>query len=94
MERTAVASRSLRSIGYDAAASELEVEFHSGRVYRFSDVPAQLHAWLMRTPRKGGVFNRLIRDRFPMRDVTPPPASSEADLADALRRSLSRSSPS
>lgn len=75
-------------MGYDAGASELEVEFRNGRVYRYAGVPAEVHAWLMRNPRKGGLFNRTIRDRYAYRDVTPAPA--EIDLADALRRSLDR----
>lgn len=85
MERTAVESNSLRSVGYDAESTELEVEFHSGRVYRFEGVPESLHDWLMRSPGKGGFFNRMIRDRFPFRDVTEGPVQ---DLADALRRSI------
>ena len=88
MERVPVASRSLVSVGYDADAGELEVEFRSGRVYRYAGVPATVHAWLMRNPRKGGLFNRTIRDRYAYRDVTPVPP--EPDLADALRRSLER----
>jgi hypothetical protein len=88
MDRAPVESKSLASIGYDAASSELEVEFRSGRVYRFTGVPAAVHAWLMRSPGKGGLFNRLVRDRYPFRDVTPGPSS---DLADDLQRSLERS---
>jgi hypothetical protein len=89
VERTPVASKSLRSVGYDETASELEVEFQSGRVYCYRGVPAQLYQWLMRSPGKGGLFNRLIRDRYPVRDVTESP-STPADLSDALRRSLER----
>lgn len=88
MERVPVESRSLASVGYDAAAAQLEVEFHSGRVYRFEQVPESVHAWLLRTPSKGAYFNRMIRDRYRYRDVTPgePPR----DLAEALERSLDR----
>lgn len=87
VERAPVASKSLVSVGYDTDASELEVEFHSGRVYRYAGVPASVHAWLMRNPAKGGLFNRMIRDKYPYRDVTPVP---ETDLAGDLRRSLER----
>ncbi len=88
MERTPVESASLVSVGYDAAASELEVEFRTGAVYRYAGVPSDVHAWLMRSRSKGGIFNRLIRDRYAVRDVTPAPESG--DLADELRRSLER----
>jgi hypothetical protein len=86
MERVAVESNSLRSIGYDEATGVLEVEFTSGRIYSYSEVPPDTHAWLMRTKGKGGYFNRMIRDRYPMRDVTPAPPLG--DLEASLRRSL------
>jgi hypothetical protein len=79
----------LRSVGYDDAAGELEIEFQTGRVYRFSGVPASVHAWLMRSSAMGGLFNRIIRDRYSARDVTVGSSEPE-DLADALRRSLKR----
>ena len=86
MERVAVESNSLRSIGYDPSTRELEVEFSSGRIYSYSDVPPETFDWLMRTKGKGGYFNRMIRDRYAMRDVTPPPPLG--DLETSLRRSL------
>ena len=81
-------SRSLTSVGYDAAASALEIEFQSGRVYRFEGVPQSVHAWLLRTPSKGAYFNRMIRDCYPYRDVTP--GEPQRDLSEDLQRSLDR----
>jgi hypothetical protein len=86
LQREPVASKVLRSVGYDAGTSELEVEFTTGRVYRFRAVPEGVHAWLMRTPAKGAYFNRMIRDRYDMQEVTEPPPA--IDLEAALRRSL------
>lgn len=86
MERVPVESNSLRSIGYEPSTRVLEVEFCSGRIYSYSDVPPEAHDWLMRSKGKGGYFNRMIRDRYPMRDVTPPPPPT--DLEASLRRSL------
>jgi len=40
MKRAPVASSSLRSLGYDAAQQVLEVEFASGALYRYEQVPA------------------------------------------------------
>lgn len=89
MQRQPLASTSLRSAGYDEVSSELEIEFQSGRVYRFSGVPAGLYAWLVRSRDKGGLFNRLIRDRYPHTDVSGPrPCTADGDLLEALRRSL------
>lgn len=87
MEHVPVESSSLRSVAYDATAEVLEIAFHSGRVYRFAGVPASLHAWLMRSPGKGGLFNRLIRDRYPFTDVT---VGESRDLEADLQRSLER----
>lgn len=86
MERVAVESKSLRSIGYDAETSELEVEFVTGRIYLFSGVPASVHDWLMRSAGKGSFFNRMIRERFQFRDITP--GAPMGDLTALLRRSL------
>jgi len=91
MERVAVESNTLRSIGYDPERRLLEVEFSSGRIYSYEGVPPEMHDWLMRSKGKGGYFNRMIRDRYPMRDVTPaPPLPS---LEHALRRSLDEPAP-
>ena len=87
MERVAVESKMLAAVGYDATASVLEIEFRSGRLYRFEGVPASVHAWLMRTPAKGAYFARMIRDQYPFRDVTP---GEPSDLAQELQRSLDR----
>ena len=86
MERTKVTSRVLLSVGYDAAAQELELEFHGGRVYRYSEVPEGIHAFLLRTKHKGSYVNRMIQGRYAFREVTPEPP--EQDLLAALSASL------
>lgn len=91
MERTPVESRAIRSVGYDADARTLEVEFSSGRVYAYDGVEPSLYEWLLRVPNKGAVFNRLVKDRHPERDVTPPPP--QPDLAALLARSLGGDEP-
>jgi hypothetical protein len=42
MLRQEVNSSELRWVGYEESALLLEVEFHSGEVYRYFQVPAQL----------------------------------------------------
>jgi hypothetical protein len=86
MERVTVESSSLRSVGYDEDTRVLEVEFLSGRIYSYAGVPPEAYDWLMRSKGKGGYFNRMIRDRYTMRDVTP--GASQGNLEVALRRSL------
>jgi hypothetical protein len=88
VEREAVTSGALKSIGYDADARTLEVEFRTGRVYQYQGIAPETHAWLMRVENKGGFLNRMIIDRFPTREVTSQAAPGELDLEAALRASL------
>ena len=46
-------------------AGTLEIEFVSGNVYRYLDVPEDLYRELMRAQSIGTFFNERIRDRFP-----------------------------
>jgi hypothetical protein len=59
-----VASSSLRSIGYDAATSTLEVEFRNGSVYRYANVPTELWTRFRRAPSMGKFFQDHVRDQF------------------------------
>jgi hypothetical protein len=63
MERQAVSSRAIRSIGYQA--DTLEIEFVDGDVYRYFLVPRRLFVEFMQAESKGAFFNERIRDRFP-----------------------------
>jgi KTSC domain len=90
MERTPVEDRTLVSIGYDAEARVLEIEFPKGKVYQYLDVPPELHDWLMRSRDKLSLFRHKIDGPFAFRrvdHVDPSPPS----LEDALRASLAAS---
>jgi hypothetical protein len=54
----------IRSFDYDPAAHRLDVQFVSGRLYSYIDVPEREVAALSRAASKGGFFNRRIRDRY------------------------------
>ena len=60
-----VSSSNLADVTYDGATSTLTVRFHSGRVYAYANVPANLHAALMSAASKGRFFHRWIRARYP-----------------------------
>ena len=62
MKRTQVSSTSLASVGYDPAKKILEIEFQSGRVYQYYDVPGEIHQELMAAESLGSYFNSQIRD--------------------------------
>ena len=92
MERVPLESTAVRSAGYDGASSKLEIEFTSGRIYQFDNVPASVYQWLLRTSSKGSYVARMISPRYAYRDVTdaPPPSSDDDDdllqrLADSVR---------
>jgi hypothetical protein len=59
-----VDSSLLTSVAYDAGASILRLEFHSGAVYRYFDVPQSVHDDLMQAESKGSYFNDSIRGCF------------------------------
>ena len=54
----------MRSVGYESNGKVLEVEFQSGVVYQYSEVPESLYEELMRAGSKGRYFNDEIRDEF------------------------------
>ncbi|WP_047198229.1 KTSC domain-containing protein [Caldimonas brevitalea] len=75
MQRHTVASSSLRSVGYDPSHQLLEVEFATGRVYRYEDVPQEAYDELLAADSLGRHFNARVRDRYPTEEVTPARSS-------------------
>jgi len=94
VERIAVESKAIVSVGYDDEARTLVIEFSSagragaGGVYRYLDVPRSVFEWLMRTPNKGAFVARQITGRYAFESEPVTPATPEAALEEALRRSL------
>ncbi len=65
MERTAVSSSNLRSVGYDEANMILEVEFvRSGLVYQYTGVPIDEYQTLMSASSIGTYFSANIAKRY------------------------------
>jgi hypothetical protein len=65
MDRQPVESRLIRSVGFDAVDSILEVEMvGGGRVYRYFDVPYSVAEELMAAGSKGAYFNEHVRDVY------------------------------
>ena len=63
LDRTAVVSSLLSSIGYSIEAT-LELEFRSGAIYRYFAVPQAVFQDLIAAESKGAYFNRHVRNRF------------------------------
>ena len=65
MERAAVASSNIASIGYDESSQTLEVEFTNGTVYQYYNVAAAVYDELINAPSKGQFLNTYIRNDYP-----------------------------
>lgn len=64
MERRVVSSSNVRSVGYDAGAGALEVEFNNGGLYQYLHVPEAVYSALMRAPSIGAYLNENVKDRY------------------------------
>ncbi|MEO5645346.1 MAG: KTSC domain-containing protein [Bacteroidia bacterium] len=64
MRREYIQSTSIKSIGYDPARLVLEVEFLTGTVYQYSNVPESVYAGFITAESKGRYFDYFIRERF------------------------------
>ena len=69
MIRQPVSSSNIRSIGYDPESQTLEIEFHSGGIYQYFNVPVSVYDALMRASSIGGYFHRYIKDRYRWKKV-------------------------
>lgn len=69
MRRQPVESSMLRSVGYDPERSILELEFTSGRIYRYFGVPEEMFAELLTAESEGRYFLAQIDDLFPYLQV-------------------------
>ena len=64
INRIPVDSASLSSINYYPAMQMLEVEFQSGSVYVYFNVPAAIYKGLMRADSMGRYFIQHVRSAF------------------------------
>jgi KTSC domain len=64
MVRHRVDSSSIASLGYDSELKTLELEYVSGGVYRYFDVPPSVHAQLMAAESKGRFVNTVIKKHY------------------------------
>ena len=64
MDRISVQSRNIRSVGYEVTSETLEVEFTSGSIYQYFDVPESEYEGLMNAASKGRYLNQNIKDCY------------------------------
>ena len=64
MERNHVTSSNIRTVGYETDNQILEIEFNSGAVYQYANVPISEYEGLMNADSKGKYFHANIKDRY------------------------------
>ncbi|AVG77997.1 KTSC domain-containing protein [Pantoea ananatis] len=69
MERTAVSSSNLASVGYDVDTLTLEVEFLNGTVYQYYDVPVGVFEEMLNAGSVGSYFSHNVRNNYPTQKV-------------------------
>ena len=62
--RIPVESSNIKSIGFDEDSSTLEIEFLSGTVYQYFDVPFPVYEGLMEAGSKGQYFAQNIKGQY------------------------------
>lgn len=65
MQRYSVASSNVSSIGYDPATETLEVEFWSGWVYQYYNIPENVYEQLIKASSKGRFLHTQIKNAYP-----------------------------
>lgn len=66
MEKQEVESSVIRAVGHTRV---LEIEFESGRVYQYFDVPQDIYDNMLQSDSKGRYFNQHIRGKFPYQEI-------------------------
>ncbi|RIX76312.1 KTSC domain-containing protein [Acidovorax cavernicola] len=64
MERQAVTSSNVASVGYDGETLTLEIEFNNGTVYQYFDVTEQIYNELISAGSVGAYLAANIKGRF------------------------------
>lgn len=80
MQRNAVQSSNIRSVGYDPIDRVLEIEFSSGSVYQYAGVEPDVVTDLMAAPSIGSHFGRYIRPSYTGVPVTDEEPEDEDDI--------------
>jgi hypothetical protein len=71
MQHTPVNSSMLSAIGYDPSTQTLEAQFAKGGLYRYTEVPPEVHAEMMAAESVGSYFLRNVRSKFSGSKVDP-----------------------
>lgn len=64
MQRIPVTSSDLNSVGYDSGSQTLEIQFNSGGVYQYFNVPSTVYEGLMSAHSHGKYFHAYIKNSY------------------------------
>lgn len=64
MDRQQVKSSNLKSVGHDPEQSILEVEFKSGAVYQYEEVPEDVYQDMLAAESVGKYFNTQVKGSY------------------------------
>jgi len=64
MERTAVTSSNVASVGYEEDSQTLEIEFNNGSIYQYYDVPKHIFDALMQGGSIGSYLATNIKGQY------------------------------
>lgn len=64
MNRQPVSSNNIRSVGYGPESHILEIEFHSGGVYQYLNVPESVYNGFIHASSHGSYFHRYIKNSY------------------------------
>jgi len=66
MEKQEVESSVIGAVGYSRV---LEIQFESGRLYQYYDVPDEVYLGMLNAQSKGKYFNSHIRGQFKYQEI-------------------------
>jgi hypothetical protein len=69
MDRIIVNSSNIITVGYNADSKILEVEFRTGKVYQYEDVPEDIYQELMAASSKGQFFHDNVMNQYNFTEV-------------------------
>lgn len=69
MNRIPVNSSNLASVGFDSNSNTLEIEFNSGSIYQYFNVPESEYRNLMNATSHGKYFSANIKNDYRYRQI-------------------------
>ena len=70
MERLPVSSSNIATVGYDPNTMILEIEFQTGSVYQYKNVPQSVYSELIHSSSCGAYFDSEIRNIYQYERIT------------------------